>query len=76
MSEDEYDALTEEEKAKIEQKRLEIKRERMKRYFAQFQGTIYLFVNNKCWQHLFTYLQILIRLGLCTGSLYQITFGK
>lgn len=34
MSEDEYDALTEEEKARIEKKRLEIKRERMKRYFA------------------------------------------
>lgn len=33
MSEDEYDALTEEEKARIEKKRLEIKRERMKRYF-------------------------------------------
>jgi len=45
MSEDEYDALTEEEKAKIEQKRLEIKRERMKRYIAQFKGSFCLFAN-------------------------------
>lgn len=32
MSEDEYDALSEEEKAKVDQKRLAIKKERLKRY--------------------------------------------
>ena len=35
MSEDEYDALTEEEKSVVDRKRLEIKKERLRRWMTQ-----------------------------------------
>lgn len=36
MSEDEYDALTEQKKAEVDRQRLVIKKERLKRYFLLF----------------------------------------
>lgn len=38
MSEDEYDALTEKDKAEVDRKRLEIKKERIKRSLSSFDN--------------------------------------